>query len=69
MIYTPRRVRTPEAAAFLRLSDSTLEKLRLKGTGPKYAKLGRICVYSLEDLEEWVAARSRTSTSEASGEG
>jgi predicted DNA-binding transcriptional regulator AlpA len=59
-----RRVRTPEAADFLRLSTSTLEKRRLRGDGPKYAKLGRICVYSLQDLEAWVIARSRQSTSE-----
>ena len=59
-----RRVRTPEAAAILALSTSTLEKLRLRGNGPKYAKLGRICVYSLQDLEAWVIARSRHSTSE-----
>jgi predicted DNA-binding transcriptional regulator AlpA len=59
-----RRVRTPEAAAILGLSASTLEKLRLRGNGPRYAKLGRICVYSPQDLEAWVIARSRQSTSE-----
>lgn len=63
-----RRVRTPEAAAILGLSSSTLEKLRLKGTRPRYSKFGRICAYSLQDLEAWAVARSRISTSEPAGE-
>jgi predicted DNA-binding transcriptional regulator AlpA len=67
-IYDRKLVRTPEAAAILGLSASTLEKLRLSGNGPKYAKLGRVCAYSLQDLEAWAAARSRNSTSEPSGE-
>ena len=67
-IYDGKLVRTPEAAAILGLSASTLEKLRLRGNGPKYAKLGRACAYSPQDLEAWAAARSRNSTSEPSGE-
>jgi predicted DNA-binding transcriptional regulator AlpA len=67
-IYDGNLVRTPEAAAILGLSASTLEKLRLRGNGPKYAKLGRACAYSPQDLEAWAAARSRNSTSEPSGE-
>ena len=67
-IYDGKLVRTPEAAAILGLSASTLEKLRLKGNGPKYAKLGRVCAYLPQDLEAWAAARSRKSTSESSGE-
>lgn len=63
-----RRVRTTEAAVILGLSKSTLEKLRLKGDGPKYAKLGKICVYAPRDLEAWAVARSRNSTSEPAGE-
>jgi len=63
-----RRVRTPEAAAILGLSKSTLEKFRLKGDGPIYAKLGKICVYAPRDLETWAVARSRNSTSEPAKE-
>jgi predicted DNA-binding transcriptional regulator AlpA len=59
------RMRTPAAAKFVGLSESTLEKKRLDGSGPRYSKLGKICVYSLQDLETWVASCSRTSTSEA----
>jgi predicted DNA-binding transcriptional regulator AlpA len=58
------RLRTPEAAAFLGLSRSTMEKLRLTGGGPRYAKLGKIVTYAPADLAAWAEARTRTSTSE-----
>lgn len=60
-----RRLRTPEAADYLGLSKSTLEKLRLTGGGPRYAKLGKIVTYALPDLAAWAAERTRTSTSES----
>lgn len=53
-----------EAAELLRLSPRTLERFRLEGTGPRYAKLGRRIVYRASDLETWIAARERHSTSE-----
>ena len=58
------RLRTTEAASYLCLSKSTLEKLRLTGGGPRYAKLGKIVTYALPDLAAWAAERTRTSTSE-----
>ena len=45
-----RRLRTAEAASYLSLSKSWLEKLRLTGEGPRYAKLGRIVAYDPADL-------------------
>jgi predicted DNA-binding transcriptional regulator AlpA len=60
-----RRLRTPEAANYLGLSASTLEKLRLWGTGPTYYKAGaKIVVYEQADLDAWLHARRQTSTSE-----
>lgn len=53
-----------EAATWLGLSVSTLNKLRLTGEGPRYYKLGRRVVYDLCDLEAWAAERVRRSTSE-----
>lgn len=61
-----RCLRTAEAAAYLGLGKSTLEKLRLTGEGPRYAKLGKICVYDLVDLDAFREARKRQSTSEPS---
>jgi Helix-turn-helix domain len=53
-----------EAAAFLKLSPRTLEKLRVIGGGPKFRKLGRRVVYAMVDLESWVNDRVCTSTSD-----
>jgi len=61
-------LRTPGAADYIGLAKSTLEKMRLRGDGPRYAKLGRVCTYTTEDLDAWVNARSRTSTSDSSRE-
>ena len=57
---------TNQAAAYLALGRSTLEKWRCAGNGPKFIKLGRRRVgYHKVDLDEWVAARPRrASTSE-----
>ena len=60
------RLRAEQAAAYLGLSPSTLAKLRMSGDGPPYAKAGpRIVVYDIADLDAWLAARRRRSTSEA----
>ena len=53
-----------EAARLLRLSERTLERLRLQGGGPLYVKAGRAVRYRESDLEEWIAARVVSSTSQ-----
>lgn len=53
-----------EAAAFLKLSPRTLEKLRVIGGGPKFRKLGRRVVYAVADLECWANDRVCSSTSD-----
>lgn len=59
-----RMMRTSEAAEYCGSSASTFEKLRLFGGGPRYLKLGRRVVYSLTDLDEWLASKRRSSTSD-----
>jgi hypothetical protein len=54
-----------EAAAHLNLSPRTLEKYRVIGGGPKFRKLGTRVRYTLSDLNEWSAARTCESTSDA----
>jgi predicted DNA-binding transcriptional regulator AlpA len=54
-----------QAARRVGLSVSTLNKLRLAGGGPRYAKLGRAIRYRVADLDAWIAANLRASTSEA----
>jgi predicted DNA-binding transcriptional regulator AlpA len=56
------RLRTPEAAEYLGLSSSNLEKMRMGDDGPVFAKLGRLVIYELSDLDAWVNARKRTTT-------
>ena len=59
-----RYLRTPDAARLVGLSIRTLEKHRIYGTGPRYAKLGGRVVYRLEDLQAWVESGAKASTSD-----
>jgi excisionase family DNA binding protein len=53
-----------EAAKMLRLSERTLERLRLQGGGPRYVKANRSVRYREADLEAWIEKRVVSSTSE-----
>lgn len=62
------KLRAPQAAAYLGLSPSTLAKMRLRGDGPVYSKAGpRIVVYDKLDLDAWLGAQRRRSTSSVGG--
>ena len=61
----PELLTTKEAARLLGLSQSTLNKLRVYGGGPRYLKLTRRVRYSIDDLNSWLNDRRRNSTSEA----
>jgi predicted DNA-binding transcriptional regulator AlpA len=55
-----------EAAVYLRVSKSFLDKLRVTGGGPPYIKVGaKRVVYDPADLATWLADRKRVSTSGA----
>jgi hypothetical protein len=61
-----RVLRTAQAAAYVGLSPSTLEKFRLTGDGPVYQKAGlKIVVYRPEDLDAWLNEQRRRSTSDS----
>ena len=64
-----RMLRTNEAATYCGSSASTFEKLRLTGGGPIYSKIGRRVVYRIEDLDNWLAANRRRSTSDTGTSG
>jgi len=53
-----------EAARLLRLSERTLERLRVAGGGPQFVKAGRSVRYRQSDIEEWISARVVSNTSE-----
>jgi predicted DNA-binding transcriptional regulator AlpA len=60
-----RVLRTPEAAEYVGLSASTLEKFRLTGNGPLYRRAGpKIVVYRPEDLDAWLNSHRYRSTSD-----
>jgi hypothetical protein len=53
-----------QAATLLRHSLSTLRRWRRDGTGPTFLPFGRIILYQLEDLKNFIAAhRSRQEVS------
>jgi excisionase family DNA binding protein len=54
----------PEAAEFLRISVSTLERFRQTGEGPPYVKLGGRVLYREQDLEEYIKRHVIRSTAE-----
>jgi excisionase family DNA binding protein len=54
----PLLLNVREAAAYLGLSKSTLDKWRCAGKGPRYVKsTDRAVRYDPEDLDAWIAAR------------
>lgn len=63
---TQRYLRTPEAAAYLGVGQSTLERKRIDGTGPQFRRLGgKIVTYCVDDLDAWAGQQVFSSTSEA----
>lgn len=56
----------PSAAAnYLGLSSSTLAKMRCKGTGPEFCRLGGAIKYTQKALDAYILARTFLSTTEA----
>lgn len=59
-----RLLTTKEAADYLSLSTTTLEKFRVYGGGPQFVRLGRAVRYRDADLATWIEDRVRVSTSD-----
>ena len=59
-----RLLTTADAARLLGLQPQTLAKWRWAGTGPRFVRLGRRVMYNLRDLEAFVEAGARESTSQ-----
>ena len=53
-----------DAASYIHKSTSSLAKLRVYGGGPEYFKVGRRVFYDVADLDVWLQARRRHSTSD-----
>lgn len=52
-----KNLRVKQAANYVGVSKSLLDKLRCYGGGPVYAKLGASVIYGTADLDAWIAAR------------
>ena len=63
-----RLLSTDEAARYCGSSASTFEKMRLSGRGPLFLKISRRVVYDPNDLDIWLSACRRRSTSEIGAE-
>ncbi len=61
----PKLLDTSELAEHLTNKPNTIEGWRIKGVGPRYIKIGRLVRYRLADVEEWLEAQARSSTSQA----
>lgn len=59
---------TEKLAEFLNISIQTLNKWRWEGKGPRFVKLGSRVVYDLADVETYVAAQVRQSTTDKGGQ-
>ena len=53
--FQQRVLKTQDAAEYVALSASYLEKLRLRGGGPRFVRFGRRAVrYHVDDLDAWL---------------
>ena len=53
-----------EAAALLHVTVKAVQGWRYRGNGPRFVKVNRLVRYRLEDLQAFVLAALRTSTSD-----
>lgn len=57
-----KKLDTAEAANYLSLGKSTLEKFRIVGGGPKVIKIGKRVIYDPDDLDAWLEQHKQAST-------
>ena len=58
-------ITSAEAAALVGLAPITLAKMRIRGDGPPYFKLGKAVRYSPSVVLAWARSRTHRSTAEA----
>lgn len=63
--FAPQWMTEAAAGEYLALSARTLQAFRLRGGGPRYAKIGRAVRYARADLDAWARSRLVRSTAEA----
>jgi predicted DNA-binding transcriptional regulator AlpA len=63
-ISSERLLTVRDAANVLRFSESWMAKVRMRGDGPPFVKIGRSVRYRESDLREWLQNQTRRSTSD-----
>jgi hypothetical protein len=58
------RLTVKQAAAYIPCGVGTLNKLRVIGGGPRYTKPAGRVLYDTRDLDQWIEASARSSTSD-----
>jgi hypothetical protein len=61
---SPRWATTKQVAEHTHQSDSKFEKMRMIGDGPPFYKFGKIVLYDLNEVDDWICAQRRESTSD-----
>ena len=57
-------IKTKGVSRITKLSESALEKMRLRGDGPPFCRAGARCiVYRVSDVVAWLESRKAKSTS------
>jgi excisionase family DNA binding protein len=64
-----RKLRSHEAAEYLRVSTSTLAKWRMRNEGPPFERCGpRLVLYDREVLKTWLAEKRSQTRAAASAD-
>jgi hypothetical protein len=52
----PVALQTPDAGRYIGLTAAYLKKARRFGTGPRFIRVGRTCLYRIADLDAFLDA-------------
>jgi excisionase family DNA binding protein len=62
--HTKSRLTVKQAAEYIGIAKSTLDKMRVAGGGPRFIKIGKRVLYDKADLDAWIEAQKRRSTAD-----
>jgi predicted DNA-binding transcriptional regulator AlpA len=62
--FRQKYLRNRPAAEYLGVSESFLNKRRVNGEPPAFFKIGKVVIYSLSELDRYLATCHRKSTSD-----
>jgi predicted DNA-binding transcriptional regulator AlpA len=53
----PRLLNDHQVAELLSVSVATVRRWRMLGQGPRFLKVGTLCKYRAEDIDQWLDSR------------